>query len=106
MSNGKRKGEVCRLQFTVLVNDAGFENNETLWMEQMYLVPQCSFAIMHKKKTRCQMSPSNHFSQCPMVEFSNRFTMASSLAFISGHSEFIVAHLYWLLLLTTTIAFN
>ena len=23
---GKRKGKVCRLQFTVLVNDVGFEN--------------------------------------------------------------------------------
>ena len=31
-----------------------------------------------------------------------KFTIASVLTFITGHSEFTVAHFDWLLLMTTT----
>ena len=42
-------------------------------MEQMYLVPQCSFAFMHKKKTRCHHLLIIFYNVVWLIELSDRF---------------------------------
>ena len=54
--------KVCRLHFTVFVNDLGFEMNGA----DVFIIPMqfCHYA----QKENQMPSPSNHFTQCPLVD--------------------------------------
>ena len=54
-----RKGKVCRLQFTVLVNDIGFLKLIRLYKWSRKIRIQLSY---HAEKENQMLSPSNHFS--------------------------------------------